>query len=111
WRRRDGEVVVLIGPSEADAAETFRSAGLAVVTGLDLEQTAALLASASNFVGNDSGVSHLAGVVGCRGAVVFGTTRPQRWRPFAGSLAVVESTGRTRADVGDAVLATLLERA
>jgi heptosyltransferase-3 len=34
------------------------------------------------FIGNDSGVSHLAAAAGSRGLVIFGPTDPQRWRPI-----------------------------
>ncbi len=107
WRRHGGEAVVLLGPSEDDEAAAWRATDLEVVTGLDLMRTATLLARGRTFLGNDSGISHLAGVVGCRGVVLFGPTSPQRWRPLGGSLAVVEYARRTHADVVDAVLRAL----
>ena len=37
---------------------------------------------ASAFVGNDSGISHLAAAIGTPGVVLFGPTDPRRWRPL-----------------------------
>jgi ADP-heptose:LPS heptosyltransferase len=53
---------------------------------------AALLSQADLYLGNDSGISHLAGAVGARGVVLFGPTRPHQWRPLGGNLLVVQNT-------------------
>jgi ADP-heptose:LPS heptosyltransferase len=37
---------------------------------------------AAGFVGNDSGVSHLAAAAGAPGVAIFGPTDPDRWRPI-----------------------------
>lgn len=42
---------------------------------------AACLAAADGYVGNDSGISHLAAVVGCRTVAIFGPTDPAVWAP------------------------------
>ena len=49
---------------------------------LDLPTVAAIARLAAAFVGNDSGVSHLAAAVGTPGVVIFGPTDPARWRPL-----------------------------
>ena len=54
-----------------------------VARGLDVVALAALLARADRYLGNDSGVSHLAGAVGARGAALFGPTDPELWRPLS----------------------------
>jgi ADP-heptose:LPS heptosyltransferase len=61
----------------------FRAAGLPVLTQLDLPTVAAIARVAAAFVGNDSGVSHLAAAVGASGVAIFGPTDPARWRPVA----------------------------
>lgn len=48
---------------------------------LTLERLAAYLAGASLYLGNDSGVSHLAGSLGTATVAVFGPTDPEIWRP------------------------------
>jgi ADP-heptose:LPS heptosyltransferase len=87
WRRSQGDVVDLLGPAEAGDAPLDG----AVVSGWSLPDVAALLALTDAYLGNDSGVSHLAGAVGARGVVLFGPTDPARWRPLAPGLAVLRS--------------------
>ena len=75
WRAAGGGVVELLGPAEAgDAARAMTRPPRA--TGR-LPDVAALLAHVDAYVGNDSGVSHLAGAVGARGVVVFTATDPR----------------------------------
>ncbi|HEV2124334.1 MAG TPA: glycosyltransferase family 9 protein [Chloroflexota bacterium] len=54
---------------------------VALASGLDLEVLAGLLAGADLFLGNDSGVTHLAAAVGAPVVGVFGPTDPHVWRP------------------------------
>jgi ADP-heptose:LPS heptosyltransferase len=54
----------------------------------DLEELAARLAGCHAYVGNDSGVSHLAGLSGARTVVLFGPTSPSVWRPLGPSVQV-----------------------
>jgi hypothetical protein len=89
WRDGGGEVTVLLGPAEEDLAPLWEAAGHPVARDLDLAAAAAVIASADHYVGNDSGISHLAGAVARSGVVVFGPTRPERWRPLGGRLRPV----------------------
>jgi heptosyltransferase-3 len=75
-------VAVVLGPAETSMEPIFRGAGVPVLKGLDLPTVAAIARLASLFVGNDSGVSHLAAAVGAPGVVIFGPTDPARWRPL-----------------------------
>jgi heptosyltransferase III len=75
-------VVVILGPAETSIEPIFRAAGVPVLKDIDLPTVAALARLASAFVGNDSGVSHLAAAVGAPGVVIFGPTDPARWRPM-----------------------------
>jgi heptosyltransferase III len=77
-----GSVAVILGPAETSIEPIFREAGLPVLKDLDLPTVAAIARLASAFVGNDSGVSHLAAAVGASGVVIFGPTDPARWRPM-----------------------------
>ena len=84
WRDSgDREVLILLGPAEAEEGEYWRRYGH-VETSLELPQVASILTRATCYIGNDSGVSHLAGVVGAQGVVIFGPTRPEQWRPLGG---------------------------
>jgi ADP-heptose:LPS heptosyltransferase len=64
-----------------------------------LIQIAALLTLSDYYVGNDSGISHLAGVMRCRGLVLFGPTDPRLWRPRGGTMDVLIFEGEGISDM------------
>ena len=74
--------VAILGPAEPAMEASFQERQVAVLRGLALEVVAALAHHARAFVGNDSGVSHLAAAAGARGVVIFGPTDPVRWQPI-----------------------------
>jgi len=89
WRRdasADWVVVELRGPAEPPQA---RLADALRLEGISLKQVAALLTRADAYLGNDSGISHLAGAVGTRGVVVFGPSDPDIWRPLGQTLEIL----------------------
>jgi len=93
WKKQiNGQVVILLGPAEESEGTLWRQEGI-VENARSLWQIGALLSRADLYVGNDSGVSHLAGAMGARGAVVFGPTCAEQWRPLGGALTVVENRG------------------
>ncbi|MBD3346298.1 MAG: hypothetical protein GF401_14680 [Chitinivibrionales bacterium] len=57
-----------------------------------LPHVAAFLSQCTLFIGNDSGIAHLAGAVGCPGVVIFGPSDPRIWKPFGAPLSIVQST-------------------
>jgi heptosyltransferase III len=75
--------VVVLGPAETALEPIFRKLDLPVLKDLDLQTVSGIARIAAAFVGNDSGVSHLAVAVGTSGVVIFGPTDPSRWRPIA----------------------------
>lgn len=95
WVEGGGEAAVLLGPAEEEHAEWWQAGGHELVTSVSIVDAAALIASAAVWIGNDSGMSHLAGTLGRRGVVFFGPTRPERWRPLGGRLTTVEFLGRS----------------
>jgi len=89
--KQDWQWLLVGGEADAQAVRAFRaefSRPVAVVTNPTLPELAWYLNHAQAYVGNDSGVSHLAGIVGARGTVFFGPTDPQVWRPLGTTLAV-----------------------
>jgi heptosyltransferase III len=82
-------VLVVLGPAEARLASIFRGRSWSVASDTELGELAGIAHLALCFIGNDSGVSHLAGAVGARGLVIFGATDPERWRPL-GNIRVVQ---------------------
>ncbi|MBI1784476.1 hypothetical protein HYR69_04970 [Candidatus Sumerlaeota bacterium] len=58
-----------------------------------LLSAAALIASASLFIGNDSGMSHLAAALGTPTIAIFGPTDPAIWKPLGRDVAVFGGGG------------------
>ena len=83
WRRRGGSVVVSLGPAEHGEIDVWREHADVISADLDVVGAACLLGGCDAYLGNDSGVSHLAGAVGARGVALFGPTDPQLWRPLS----------------------------
>lgn len=79
-------VVFAIGPVELERWPGQQIAHLgragAVLADPPLTELAGVLAGAAAYVGNDSGVSHLAAAVGAPAVVLFGPTSPTRFAPL-----------------------------
>jgi lipopolysaccharide heptosyltransferase II len=52
---------------------------------LSLPEITALASRAELFVGNDSGIAHIAAAVGTPGVVIFGSSNRDHWGPWGGS--------------------------
>ena len=92
WQeKKKGKVIILLGPAEKNELQKWRSIGEVEIE-LSLLQVAALLSRADLYLGNDSGISHLAGAIGARGVVLFGPTLPKKWRPLGGNMVVVRNS-------------------
>jgi ADP-heptose:LPS heptosyltransferase len=89
WRERVAEVVVILGPAEAAESEWWRGRGSPTLDDLDLVGLGTLLGECALYLGNDSGVSHLAGTLGAPGVALFGPTDPRLWRPLSRSVSAV----------------------
>src|SRR5207249_3048623 len=89
---RSRGVVILLGLAEEAEVGEWQQPGVRVLAGLDIVAVAALLAAGGGYLGNDSGVSHLAGAVGARGVAVFGPTDPGCWRPLSRRIAALRLT-------------------
>ena len=57
----------------------------------DLGELAKWLASARVYIGNDSGISHLAAAVGTPTVALFGPTRPEVWAPRGPRVRILEA--------------------
>jgi heptosyltransferase II len=88
---RRGLPVVLLG-SAAEKSVNGEAAGLAkkarvfdLSGATSLPEALGILADATLFLGNDSGLAHLAGAAGTPSVVVFGPTDPEATRPWDGA--------------------------
>lgn len=83
-------VVVITAPNETHiVAELKRSTSAPVVafTDLSLPEITALLGRARLFVGNDSGIAHIAAAVETPAVVIFGSSNVAHWRPWTSDVA------------------------
>jgi len=87
--------VILEGPADRDPVERFLQSCVnppIVLKGLNLLTVAGVLAQTRLFVGQDSGVTHMAGLMGVRTVALFGPTDPARWAPRGAHVTVVQGT-------------------
>jgi heptosyltransferase III len=86
---------VLEGPADREPVERLLQVCMhppIVLKGLDILAVAGVLAQAQLFVGHDSGVTHLAGLIGIPTVALFGPTDPDRWAPRGTNVTVVQGT-------------------
>lgn len=88
-------VVVLIGPADEDVEAELAAAwggrsGVTMAINWPLRLVMALLSMARGYVGNDSGVTHLAARA-CRTLAIFGPTDPAVWQPLGRHVQVLRA--------------------
>ena len=65
----------------------------------NLNQAAAFLSKAFLFIGNDSGLGHIASAVGAKTLTLFGPGLPQKYRPWGQKAGVVIAPNRNLSDL------------
>jgi lipopolysaccharide heptosyltransferase II len=86
------KVVAVAAPGEEETIKALRehsNAPIAAFTNLKLPEVTALAARASLFVGNDSGIAHIASAVETPSVVIFGSSNVAHWRPWSNPLSEV----------------------
>lgn len=89
---RGFRIVAVAAPFEEQTIRALRenaSARVAAFTSLSLPEVTALAARARLFVGNDSGIAHIASAVRTPSVVIFGSSNVAHWRPWANPLSEV----------------------
>jgi heptosyltransferase-3 len=84
--------VVITTEKEASIAEELKrlsSSAITTFSDLSLPQVTALVSRARLFVGNDSGIAHIAAAVGTPAVVIFGSSNVEHWRPWSTAPAEV----------------------
>ncbi|HYF50197.1 MAG TPA: glycosyltransferase family 9 protein [Planctomycetota bacterium] len=87
--------LVFFGPADDEVRDAFEAAIPAgvewqPVVGRPLREVLALLTQCRAYVGNDSGVTHLAARA-CPTVAIFGPTDPSIWRPLGRSVQIVRA--------------------
>jgi heptosyltransferase-3 len=83
-QRSGCRIVWLAGPAEGDLP-----AGGKILHNLPLPILAHLLFRCALFIGNDSGVAHLANAAGCPAVVLFGPSDPRVWAPGSPKTTII----------------------
>ena len=79
-------VIVITTAKEAGIIENIRkntATNILALTDLSLPEITALLARARLFVGNDSGIAHMAAAMETPAVVIFGSSNRAHWSPWA----------------------------
>jgi heptosyltransferase III len=83
--QNDFKVIFLLGPAELDrfSPDALQQLGTVapVASGLSLTEVVQLLSVAHAFIGNDSGIAHLAGGLGIKTIALFGPTQSAIYKP------------------------------
>lgn len=95
-RSKDRFVVFLTGPAESDeliskVKDFGRSNYACHLHNRPLIDLPAIMALSTLYIGNDSGISHLAGFFAQRLIVFFCSTDPQLWSPLSNNLTIINS--------------------
>ena len=92
--REDGhEIIFLLGQAEEDrfGLEILKIINnLPVLSGLSLTQVLQVLACSDGYIGNDSGISHLAAAMGKPTLAVFGPTNPAKFAPLGLKIRILQ---------------------
>jgi len=92
-QRWNFEVTVLLGPAEKRQQVFWAEAdspGLSVVSDLPIVALARILSGTKLYVGNDSGVTHLASCLGVPVVALFGPTDTARWAPRGEHVCILQ---------------------
>jgi heptosyltransferase-3 len=94
---RDGREWLLVeGPADASACARLRhSPGALTISGQSPRVLGAVLSRAGLYVGNDSGVSHLAAAWDAPTLALFGPTDPRQWAPVGADVDALRSDDGT----------------
>ncbi len=85
----------ILGPAEEEVspgmAQTIQAHGFPLVRHLPVTVLAGLLELSAGYLGNDSGVSHLAAALDLPSFVLFGPTDPRLWGPAGKRVVILRS--------------------
>jgi hypothetical protein len=95
----NASIVFLLGPAELERYDgatiaRLRKAGKCL-SGLSLAQVVAVLSCADIFIGNDSGITHLAAQMGVRTVALFGPTDPTVYGPVGPMVEILQGPKTT----------------
>ena len=97
------DVVVIYGEADVEVEREFSRLlpGMPSLKGLSLVELAGALSECSGYLGNDSGITHLAASLGLAVVALFGPSDAGKWAPRGrGTIRIVESSDGTMEGIG-----------
>ena len=94
--------IVIEGPADREAVHSLLgkiSSPITVIRPLDIGILAGVLSHMRLFVGHDSGVTHLAALLGVQTVAFFGPTDPERWAPLGKHVTVIKQASSSIYDM------------
>lgn len=92
---------ILLGPAEEQLLPFFtanlRSEGIEILFAPEMEELTSLLRQAPLYVGHDSGITHLAAMLGTPTIALFKNSSKQQWRPLGPAVRVIENEENRKA--------------
>jgi ADP-heptose:LPS heptosyltransferase len=87
-------ILIPKGPADEDVVNSFvdsltRDIPYIIVDGLRLRELAAVLSHCNEFIGNDSGVTHIAAALGIPTTAVFVSGKPEVWKPLGECVTII----------------------
>lgn len=111
-RETDWKFLIVGGEAEqgklARLAKQLPTSRFALAENLPLTELAVRLRSCDFFLGHDSGITHLAAALGLPGAVLWGETNVDVWRPLGGRMEIFREEGDLSALTVEKVFCELL---
>lgn len=93
WASERFKVLLVVGPAEDEVEEevkqAMKKANPIIADHLSLVQLAGVLNSCTAYIGNDSGITHLAATLGISTLAIFGPTDPVVWSPEGKQVKVI----------------------
>lgn len=91
FQREDMCPLILEGPADRESVAGLSNLvpTVPVIVGGDLSIVACLLARSVLYIGNDSGMTHLAALLAVPAIALFGPTDPERWAPRGSHVTVL----------------------
>ncbi len=89
----DAAFLLFLGPAEEEwdrsVPDVPGSARIRTIRNRPLHEVAQLLSLCRVYVGNDSGITHLAAALGVPTVAIFGPTDPRLWKPVGAQVTIV----------------------
>lgn len=100
------EPIIIGGEADRSAIAIMRSSwpDFHIVEHLPLPDIASILSVAKGFVGNDSGITHLAAALGIPVIALFGPTDPAIWAPRGKNVSVIKSRSFSKASLAEVAI-------